>query len=136
MKQPIAFDKLHSIVEPLVIEKESCEMEYKTALDGFPFSFWETYSSFANTNLEPTSATLEPVSATLEPASTTKMPFKQRREMILDFCSEWRTAEEIANFTHLGKNYLRNKYLTTMDDVLVRKFSTPHHPKQQYKRKQ
>ena len=82
------------------------------------------------------SATLGPGRASLEPASATKMSIKQRREMILNFCSEWRTAEEIAQYTHLDKKYLRNKYLTTMDDVLVRKFSTPHHPKQQYKRKQ
>lgn len=50
MKQPITYNDLFSIVEPLVINQESDELECQTALGGFPQSFWETYSSFANTN--------------------------------------------------------------------------------------
>ncbi|MBQ7946002.1 MAG: ATP-binding protein [Bacteroidales bacterium] len=31
-------------------KKESAEIEFKSASGGFPKSFWETYSSFANSN--------------------------------------------------------------------------------------
>ena len=36
--------------ERLLQDKESDELEFKTAAGGFPKSFWSTYSSFANTN--------------------------------------------------------------------------------------
>ena len=39
-----------SVVEELMAKKESDEIEFKSAAGGFPSSFWETYSSFANTN--------------------------------------------------------------------------------------
>jgi predicted HTH transcriptional regulator len=39
-----------SFVEELMEKKESAEIEFKSAAGGFPKAFWETYSSFANTN--------------------------------------------------------------------------------------
>jgi len=50
MKKVYAYDDLQPFFEDLLIEKESDELEYKSAAGGFPKSFWETYSSFANTN--------------------------------------------------------------------------------------
>ena len=36
-------------LENLLLSYESSELEFKSAKGGFPGSFWETYSSFANT---------------------------------------------------------------------------------------
>lgn len=44
------YEDLQPILERLLQDKESDELEFKTAAGGFPHSFWETYSSFANTN--------------------------------------------------------------------------------------
>ena len=37
-------------IRNLIKESENCELEFKSAKGGFPESFWETFSAFANTN--------------------------------------------------------------------------------------
>lgn len=37
-------------IEELLFRQESIDLEFKSAAGGFPKSFWETYSSFANTD--------------------------------------------------------------------------------------
>ena len=37
-------------LESLLIQKESDDLEFKSAAGGFPGSFWDTYSAFANTD--------------------------------------------------------------------------------------
>ena len=42
--------EFQQIIEERLLDRESSELEFKSAAGGFPHSFWETYSSFANTN--------------------------------------------------------------------------------------
>lgn len=49
MKKTYEYFDISSVVEELMAKKESDEIEFKSAKGGFPKSFWETYSSFANT---------------------------------------------------------------------------------------
>lgn len=43
-------EKLKEYLDNLLLSQESSELEFKHAHGGFPGSFWETYSAFANTN--------------------------------------------------------------------------------------
>ena len=42
-------NKIREFIEDLLAEKESEDLEFKHASGGFPGSFWDTYSAFANT---------------------------------------------------------------------------------------
>lgn len=37
-------------IKALISQGETSEIEFKSARGGFPGSFWESYSAFANTN--------------------------------------------------------------------------------------
>lgn len=49
--QPSLFEELDFIehIESLLNKRETFDLEFKSAKEGFPGSFWDTYSSFANT---------------------------------------------------------------------------------------
>lgn len=55
------------------------------------------------------------------------------RKMIIDYCSEWRTVSEIADYVCRNKQYIRNKILPVMHDVLQMLFPKENHPGQKYK---
>ena len=50
MKRIFEYEDLPSVFEQMLANKESGDMEFKSAAGGFPHSFWQTYSSFANTD--------------------------------------------------------------------------------------
>ncbi|MDD7318948.1 MAG: hypothetical protein SOZ80_04255 [Prevotella sp.] len=61
---------------------------------------------------------------------------QQLRELIVSYCTEWRTAEEIA--TEVGRNivYIRDRVLPKLSDVIEKRYDIPHHPHQKYKARQ
>ena len=50
MKRILEYKDLQHTIDKLLQNKESGEVEFKSAAGGFPGTFWSTYSSFANTN--------------------------------------------------------------------------------------
>ena len=50
MKRIYEYTDLQPVLDELLQNKESSDLEFKSAKGGFPRSFWETYSSFANTD--------------------------------------------------------------------------------------
>ncbi len=50
MKRILEYKDLQPAIDKLLRDRESNEIEFKSAAGGFPGSFWETYSSFANTH--------------------------------------------------------------------------------------
>ena len=50
MKRILEYKDLQHTIDKLLQDKESGEVEFKSAAGGFPGTFWSTYSSFANTN--------------------------------------------------------------------------------------
>ena len=59
--------------------------------------------------------------------------FEELRERILSFCSEWRTVEEIASEFGKQPQYVKNKVLPRLTDVLEKMYDIPHHPRQKYR---
>ncbi len=61
--------------------------------------------------------------------------FSEMKNLIVSFCIEWRTAEEIA--CELGKKttYIRDRILPRLADVIEKMYDVPHHPRQKYRAK-
>ena len=58
------------------------------------------------------------------------------RELVLSFCTQWRTAEEIAFYISRNLVYVKNRVLPQMSDVIEKMYDIPHHPRQKYRAKQ
>ena len=53
---------------------------------------------------------------------------------ILEYCSTWRTMDEIAQFANRDKNYIRNKVLPRLAEKLEKEHpDVPNHPRQRYR---
>ena len=62
-----------------------------------------------------------------------RMSKEDMRRMIIEYCSEWRTVSDIADYVCRDKQYIRNKVLPLMHDVLQMLFPKENHPGQKYK---
>ena len=61
--------------------------------------------------------------------------FSEMKNMIVSYCAEWRTAEEIANEFGKKTAYIRDRILPRLSDVIEKMYDVPHHPKQKYRAK-
>ena len=56
------------------------------------------------------------------------------QQLILSFCSEWRTIEDISIFLDRDKSYIRNEILPMLAEKLEKLFENiPNHPRQKYR---
>lgn len=186
MKRIYEYEDLQPVLEHLLQDRESGDMEFKSAKGGFPHSMWETYSSFANTDggaivfgikekderffldglteaqvkkdgnvalpdgnvaltdsnvaLTDANVGLSNVNVGLVDANVglqrKRYSKTELRELVLSFCTQWRTAEEIA--LYIGRNlvYVKNQVLPQMSYVIEKMYDIPHHPRQKYRAKQ
>ena len=74
---------------------------------------------------------------TSESKVTTSIPLRiskeEIRQRIMEYCFDWRTPQEIADYLGRTKQYIRVKILPQMSDVLQMRFSKENHPGQKYK---
>lgn len=87
----------------------------------------------ANIGLQSTNIGLENTNIGLKKKRYSK---EEMRKLIIDYCQEWRTAEEIAIAVDKTTAYIRDIVLPKLSDVLEKKYDVPHHPKQKYRAKQ
>ncbi|MDO4692826.1 MAG: hypothetical protein Q4A64_08135 [Porphyromonadaceae bacterium] len=60
----------------------------------------------------------------------------QLRAIVLDFCQQWRSVEEVARYISRTKQYVRGQVLPKMSDLLEMKYPRlPNHPQQMYRAK-
>ena len=67
----------------------------------------------------------------------TRMSKEMMQNTILEYCTEWRSVEEIANHVQRSKQYIRGEILPGMEHLLMRKYPLKErHPGQKYKVKE
>lgn len=67
----------------------------------------------------------------------TRMSKEQMQKAILEYCTEWRSVEDIANHVQRNKQYIRGEILPSMEQLLMRRFPLKErHPGQKYKVKE
>lgn len=233
MKRIYEYEDLQPVLERLLQDRESGDMEFKSAKGGFPHSMWETYSSFANTDggaivfgvkekdeqffldglteaqvrryqkfffsymqlltlalayseEEITNERLQyalgmhralskmcakkmlesagygrgkkyhvygvnvalPDGNVALPDGNVALPDanvglqrkryskNELRDILVSFCTQWKTAEEIALYVGRNLVYIRNRVLPNLSDVIEKMYDLPHHPRQKYRAKQ
>ena len=77
-------------------------------------------------------ATSSPKVATLKK----KVSSEEMAIYILEYCTTWRSIDEIAQFAERDKNYIRNKVLPRLAEKLEKEYpDVPNHPRQKYRTK-
>lgn len=68
-------------------------------------------------------------------ATKRKLSAQETERLVCCFCTEWRTAQEIADYLHRTKDHVRNVILPRLlkQGVLEQRFSVKRHPNQQYR---
>ncbi len=95
---------ISSFVEELMEKKESSEIEFKSAAGGFPGSFWETYSSFANTD-----------------GGTIVLGVKEKKgELYVDGLTDDLVEKYLKEFwSGVNNKYIVNLNLLSNDDIII-----------------
>ena len=101
---------------------------------------YQLNDSFGTETLQARGETLQAKGETLqaEKPKVESMPKRMSREemteKIVAFCSEWRTAEDIAEFLQRNKRYITNEILPKMGHLLQLQYPlVKHHPDQKYR---
>lgn len=69
-----------------------------------------------------------------ESRKPSRMSFDKMRLLILEYCGQWRSLEEIASHTERTKEYLGSFILPKLSEDLRKRFSQKNHPNQMYRR--
>lgn len=64
-----------------------------------------------------------------------KIPFQQTRLLILEYCCEWRSLDDISRYMNRTKRYLRNFIIPQLKTELQKRFPLDNHPNQMYRRR-
>ena len=92
----------------------------------------------ANVGLQSSNVGLKDDNVGLNKTISTKKRYSQSelRALIVAYCTDWRTADEIA--LKVGRNivYIRDRVLPLLSDVIEKMYDIPHHPRQKYRVKQ
>ena len=91
-----------------------------------------------NVGLQSSNVGLKDVNVGLNKTISTKKRYSQSelRALIVAYCTDWKTADEIA--VKVGRNivYIRDRVLPLLSDVIEKMYDIPHHPRQKYRVKQ
>ena len=99
----------------------------------------------SSANIDSSSANMDSSSAnmgtspanigTSESRKPSKMPFGKMRLLILEYCCQWRSLEQIANYMERTKEYLGTFILPKLSEDLCKRFPQKNHPNQMYRRR-